>query len=586
MARGASFSVALVVFFLGASFSSSSAASETCDVFGIKPLYASNSSSAEDSWFGNWSVSRTLTRAGMYDPNDDRCKMKGSGEITFQGGECFMKGNPRLYVESKSFGWESVEFTAYGRWVADGRVQSYSGLTLIARTNHGDYSNGCSAPGYYARIYRTSGESSIQKEYFHNSSTVVYSSSKRVQIPEFEDGLANVWVGMKFVVITTQNGDVLLELYYDLTGGRSGGDWTLINSFTDTTGAWEATNDVPDHCPVASGDVVLGSRTYCFLRTDGADQVLWANASIRHVTSEKVDNWHNCGPDRQKVENEPGILFVEGVKGFRYVITSEDSALCAGTVMGSGTEESSSPIKKVDTTSNDYGLYVKVFSIAEGGCMASHYQALNLSDCALSEVKELDENGNHVSISQTIEIQADISGKRRHVLKQDDGGSSESTILADDNIVALTTALVKLLNYANGGGHTNSDISFSCLQEEPNSQATSVNLTVCYQAQGVLASEAEQLMASLDTSIRDGLLDILLMQTGASAFSHTHSHLSLVHQIGCSDETVVPVCADTLLPAQCHKIATGMKMMTMVIMSMKMMTMVTMTTTTDPSFGS
>ena len=96
-----------------------------------------------------------------------------------------MSKSPRLYLSTvDGSGWENVEITAYARWLTDGTLKSYSGLTMVARTNHGDFTRGCSAAGYYARLYRSTGEASFQKEYFHDSGTVgtIYSASKRVAV--------------------------------------------------------------------------------------------------------------------------------------------------------------------------------------------------------------------------------------------------------------------------------------------------------------------------------------------------------------------------------------------------------------------
>ena len=299
------------------------AAPLNCGAFGAQ-VYESNVTAmgndwTSTSWDGN--STRSLTSPFTYDPQDDRNMMKGSGTVTLGNGECRMAGSPRLYTSSSPpFGWSNVEFTAYGRWLSDGStgdppvstLKSYSGLTLVARTNHGDYADGCSNAGYYARVYRSTGQVALQKEYFHDTSGTMYTSPKRVSdIPELQGGLPDgLEVGIKFVVLTAPPGssssssDVRLEVYLDFTGGLNGGTWSLAHSFTDTPGAWTTSKeplDRLDNCGVGNGDTVLGARKYCFLRTDGAGDVRWSKASIRHVTTTKTSMTRSgsCGGCRE-----------------------------------------------------------------------------------------------------------------------------------------------------------------------------------------------------------------------------------------------------------------------------------------------
>ena len=87
--------------------------------------------------------------------------MRGSGRIDIGGGVAKFYGSPRLYVshDDPSLGWEDVEISAYGKYVETGSSKSYSGLTIVTRSNHDLYStDGCSALGYYARVYESTGE--------------------------------------------------------------------------------------------------------------------------------------------------------------------------------------------------------------------------------------------------------------------------------------------------------------------------------------------------------------------------------------------------------------------------------------------
>ena len=278
-----------------ASFLASCVTAVPIDSFGINEIYKSDTSKSSGDWESNWDRSSpdTLNRSSQKDPKDDRSVMSGSGTVTFENSECKFTGRvPRLYLNKKpnSPGWEDVEFTAYGKYVADGALKSSSGLTMVARSSHGDFNDGCSAPGYYARIYRSSGEVAFQKEYFHEGSKIIYSNSKRVDL--FSGGLPlGDWIGMKFVVYTLSRGRVKLELYLDLDEGESGGDWKLVHSMIDSPGAWKKGNSktIPSRCEVQNGDTVLGEKKYCFLRTDGDSntKVSWRKASIRNILPEQ-----------------------------------------------------------------------------------------------------------------------------------------------------------------------------------------------------------------------------------------------------------------------------------------------------------
>jgi len=250
-------------------------------------------------WSSNWDTSRTLLSAFDVDPQDPRSMMRGSGDVEIGGGIAKFFGNPRLYIshdDPSVEGWENVEITAYGKYVNRGVSKSYSGLTFATRSNHDEYaSNGCSAFGYYARIYENTGECAIQKEYFHGNSNdpiyvgTVYSNSKRVDC--FPGGLPmNEWVGLKFKVNTVPDtSDVLLELWVDY---NNDGLWELGISYTDTVGDWPCSTSkvVPTECSQNNGDTVTRPGNVSFLRTDGEDtttEVHWRDVTITNSVTPK-----------------------------------------------------------------------------------------------------------------------------------------------------------------------------------------------------------------------------------------------------------------------------------------------------------
>lgn len=96
-----------------------------------------------------------------------------------------MTKRPRLYIEKENGdeGFGDVEFVAYGKVGSFGELKSYSGLTLVARSEHGSYGdNGCNAAGYYARIYAETGEASFQVSDF----SFRFACCVRAMVPELQ----------------------------------------------------------------------------------------------------------------------------------------------------------------------------------------------------------------------------------------------------------------------------------------------------------------------------------------------------------------------------------------------------------------
>jgi len=273
--------------------------SPTYDAFGILNLFGSPPRGTGGDWANTWDQGqRTIFNTPTHDPYDNRTFMKGSSsgaDVVIQQGAALFEGSPRLYIEGR---WEDVEMTGYGTYLAYGEIKSYSGLTMAARTNHGDYDvdGGCAAATYYAKIYTTTGEASFQKEYQHGMDGAVYSASDRVDVPVLASGIPlGLEIGMKFVVYTVDDADVQLELWLDFAGGTEGGDWQLAHSKRDTYGSWLAQSEIPPECGddplhVEQGETILGARDYCFLRTDGNldTQVMWSRASVRRVSAERA----------------------------------------------------------------------------------------------------------------------------------------------------------------------------------------------------------------------------------------------------------------------------------------------------------
>lgn len=255
---------------------------------GINMLYASDTTKCLNDWVSQWNSVRQTDYGHDADPGDPRCMQRGFGSITFGSDICEMTKKSRYYIYKAYEGYEDVEFTAYGKYVSDGEILSSSGLTMVARSNHGDFEDGCTAPGYMARLYRETGQVSLQKEYYHGPYTV-YTDSRRNTTTFWNGSLpTNKWIGMKFVVYTVSDDSVKLELYIDMTEGVNGGNWIKVLDVLDSPGSWRksgSAREIPQSCEVQDGDTVLGSRDVCFLRVDGSaeTEVQWTNASIRNI---------------------------------------------------------------------------------------------------------------------------------------------------------------------------------------------------------------------------------------------------------------------------------------------------------------
>ena len=122
----------------------------SASLFFASVITTSYTSFAQDGdWISNWSTPRTLVSAFDVDPEDARSMMRGSGDIVIGDGIAKFFGSPRMYISHDDptvEGWDNVEITAYGKYVNKGTAQTYSGLTLVTRSNHDAYaSDGCSA---------------------------------------------------------------------------------------------------------------------------------------------------------------------------------------------------------------------------------------------------------------------------------------------------------------------------------------------------------------------------------------------------------------------------------------------------------
>lgn len=202
--------------------------STTVDAFGIAYVYPTRPGGTH--WTSRWGPPRRFSGVDPHDPWFDADH--GSGSYWAAGGRLWISGAaPRMYVHdpAQERQWGDVEATVYALRVEDSGVP-YSGITIVARTNHlrtEDGSSGlCDTRGYGGRL-RFDGHADIEKETAHPDNQAINS------VEVFAGGLPLLtWIGVKFVVYDAPDG-VHLELWLDMTSGRDGGDWKLINEAVD-----------------------------------------------------------------------------------------------------------------------------------------------------------------------------------------------------------------------------------------------------------------------------------------------------------------------------------------------------------------
>lgn len=198
------------------------------DVFGVKYLYKTRPGGTY--WISRWGPARSFSGV---DPADSWFDADhGSGTYEAGDGELRIGGpTPRMYVHdpARVRQWRDVEVTVYAKRGEDSGIP-FAGITAVARSNHLQTNDApadlCDTRGYGGRL-RFDGHADFEKETAHPRNQATGNTEV------FPDGMpVGVWLGMKYVVYDRDDG-VHLELWLDLTDGRDGGHWKLVDEVVD-----------------------------------------------------------------------------------------------------------------------------------------------------------------------------------------------------------------------------------------------------------------------------------------------------------------------------------------------------------------
>mmetsp|Transcript_11211 Transcript_11211/g.24096 ORF Transcript_11211/g.24096 Transcript_11211/m.24096 type:complete len:410 (+) Transcript_11211:106-1335(+) len=281
---------------------------------GVTPNDVHQSIDVATDWHSDWGDTRHLLRA--YDMDcDNRTELRGNGKVEIGNGLMTMHGSPRVYVYA-AMGtlWRNVEVTSYIRANHEGDILDMptTNAVISARTNHYLHKDDpCQAHAYYAKINFNKGVFGFQKEFLHDETRTVYSSTRS---SKSFGPIINKFIGVKFVVRDDMN-DVVLELYVDRTEGANGGTWEKVFETRDASD-WPASQGVTNqgfkcrynykpkkgvkdlNAPVLRGGINV------FLRSDAVAGLQWKTTSIREINPIRSDVVRNKQTRLKKPKKE------------------------------------------------------------------------------------------------------------------------------------------------------------------------------------------------------------------------------------------------------------------------------------------
>lgn len=269
---------------------------EARDTFGVTQLYQTKSGGMN--WASKWNNGHARTLTWGADPDDAWFQAKGDATYKIDGkGLMSVTGStPRSYIISPTQqGWTNAEFTIYAKRVLD-TSPAWGGIVGALRTNHqDDIGKPCDTRGILGR-FRINGHIDFEKETKHPASTAIADRTY------WSNGFPkNMWIGYKYVVYDLPNNKVKLELYMDKTDGLNGGQWVLVNQFTDDgtnfgKGGTSCKSGVSPLLPLTASNSRLGSETgkpnaSVYFRSDnvGTNGLVYKKVSVREINPIRVN---------------------------------------------------------------------------------------------------------------------------------------------------------------------------------------------------------------------------------------------------------------------------------------------------------
>ncbi|WP_292643107.1 discoidin domain-containing protein [Nitrososphaera sp.] len=212
------------------------------DKFGITKLHDTKSGGRE--WLAKWN-SNPRTLGWGWDPYDPEFDIHGQiNYVKVNGdGTARVSGDaPRFYIHDKtnSKNWQNVEITYYVKRISESKSATYQAFTAGARNGWAESKDNCDGFGYYGMM-KFNGQAVFQKELINH---VAYSTLAPYPWPTPWSGDGpfpkDQWIGVKFIVQNINGGKgVKLQMYYDTTDGKNGGNWQKAAEYVDN-GSWFA----------------------------------------------------------------------------------------------------------------------------------------------------------------------------------------------------------------------------------------------------------------------------------------------------------------------------------------------------------
>lgn len=204
---------------------------------------------------------------------EGKARISGEGRLVLQGDA------PRFRVLEPTFG--NVSITVYAMRIAEEEDLSYQGFVIGARSQH--YTDDtCGANTYYASV-TYDGTARFEKELFHGEgNNAFYPSIRRDgdQVDVFEDGVPrNVWIGLRFTIVTTEDQTASLELDIDKGEGKG---FERVLEFEDD-GNWPVDADNVQCEGFYPDNKIIQSPGFVFIRNDGLGQAEYKDLEIREV---------------------------------------------------------------------------------------------------------------------------------------------------------------------------------------------------------------------------------------------------------------------------------------------------------------